>query len=95
MLSIKSGKLDFIGNYNQSPTDNRPARNVENYLDINPYWYHEHFTGKCRDFLKEIIDAMYGKDYFDHSDAQIDYFHCSHYIDINVGNWNKPYQLEQ
>ena len=34
-----------------------------------------------------------GKDYFDHSDAQIDYFHCSHYIDVNIGRWDQPYAL--
>jgi len=36
---------------------------------------------------------MKGPDFFDESDAMTDYFHLSHYTDINVGTWNKPYAL--
>ena len=36
---------------------------------------------------------MYGDDYFDESDSQTDYFHCSHYIDVNIGRWNEAYKL--
>jgi hypothetical protein len=43
----------------------------------------------------EMIAAMKGPDFFDHSDAQTDYFHRSHYIDINIGTWDKPYALEK
>ena len=37
---------------------------------------------------------MKGPDWFDKSDAMTDYFHISHYCDINVGRWNKPYFLQ-
>ena len=102
VLTIKSGKIDFIGNYNEV-VGNTPRymndplgfRPVKDSMDINPYWYQEHFTGKAKDFLKEVLDAMYGSDYFDESDAQVDYFHCSHYVDVNIGRWNKPYILEK
>ena len=36
-----------------------------------------------------------GPDFFNEDDAQTDYFHRSHYIDINIGTWNKPYALEK
>ena len=36
-----------------------------------------------------MIAAMKGPDFFDHSDIQSDYFHLSHYIDINIGQWNQ------
>lgn len=62
---------------------------------VNVYWIHDHFSGKAREFLTELKDAMYGEDYFDESDAQTDYFHCSHYIDIKLGTWNKPYEVTQ
>ena len=102
VLTIKSGKIDFIGNYNEV-VGNTPRymndplgfRPVKDSMDINPYWYQEHFTGKAKDFLKEVLNAMYGSDYFDESDAQVDYFHCSHYVDVNIGRWNKPYILEK
>jgi murein L,D-transpeptidase YafK len=37
---------------------------------------------------------MKGPDYFNNDDAMTDYFHRSHYTDINVGRWNKPYFLQ-
>jgi hypothetical protein len=60
---------------------------------VNPYHYKSHFSGRALEFLQEVIPAMYGPDYFDHSDIQTDYFHCSHYIDVSIGRWNSPYAL--
>lgn len=63
--------------------------------NVNEFWIEEHYANdpRARDFLLELKDAMLGDDYYDHSDSQIDYFNCSHYIDICAGRWNKPYQL--
>jgi predicted glycoside hydrolase/deacetylase ChbG (UPF0249 family) len=81
VLNIKSGKIDFA---KDSTSDNY------NY-QVNTYWTHEHYTGKAKQFFAEIIAAMKGPEFYDHSDAMIDYFCVSHYIDINLGNWNTPY----
>jgi len=104
VLNIKSGSIDFIENYIKTDADkhygNKMDQNQIDYirnnrsLDVNPYWYQEHYSGVAKDFLKEVLDAMYGSDYFDESDAQVDYFHCSHYVDVNIGTWNKPYEVE-
>lgn len=99
VLNIKSGPIDFIGNYNEvgSKQNHRNFghgwQDVKGNIDVNPYWYKEHFTGEALEFLGEIIPAMYGPEYFDESDIQTDYFHCSHYIDVNVGKWDKDYEL--
>ena len=58
---------------------------------VNEYWIDEHYTGVARDFLTELLAAMKGPDYFCEDDSQTDYFHRSHYTDINVGKWDKPY----
>ena len=97
VLNIKSGSIDFINNFD-SVRDRRPEYNNEKLIrthsiQVNPYWYHEHFTGEALAFMTEMVAAMKGPDFFDHSDMQTDYFHCSHYFDINVGQWNKPYEL--
>jgi len=63
------------------------------YAQINHYWIDEHFDGVARDFLNELADAMRGPDFFDDTDIMTDYFHCSHYIAINVGQFSKPYKL--
>jgi hypothetical protein len=99
VLTIKSGSIDFIGNSNrvcgashyQVASGFQP--NTRGYSDVNPYHYQSHFDGKALKFLSEILPLMYGSDYFDHSDAQTDYFHCSHYVDVNIGKWDKPYIL--
>lgn len=85
VLNIKSGKIDF---QKLSTSDNF------NY-QVNTYHTDSHFTGKAKKFFAEVIAAMKGPKFFDHSDAMTDYFHVSHYIDINLGNWNKPYILEK
>jgi hypothetical protein len=90
VLTVKSGQIDFIGNYN---TVANPATPAEHDLSVNPYWFKEQFDGTARDFLTEVAAAMKGDDYFDKSDSQSDYFHCSHYIAINIGKWNKAYVL--
>jgi hypothetical protein len=99
MLTIKQGEIDFIGNSNQVCGNDhyQVARgfkpNISGYESVNPYHYRSHFSGRALEFLQEVIPAMYGPDYFDHSDSQTDYFHCSHYIDVSIGRWNSPYAL--
>jgi hypothetical protein len=100
VLNIKSGKIDFIKNHNdvvdqRNAADLRQGHKATGYIQINTYWTDEHFTGKAKKFFAEVIAAMKGPKFFDHSDSMTDYFHCSHYIDINVGKWNKPYVLEK
>jgi len=75
VVNIKSGAIDF----------------GEDNIDVNPYWIDEHYEGKARDFLNELLAAMKGPDYFCHDDSMTDYFHRSHYTDINIGRWDRPY----
>ena len=105
VLNVKSGKIDFIENYIKTDADKVAANKMSpdtiahirknQSLDVNTYWAHEHYSGKAKQFLTEMISAMKGPDFFDETDAQTDYFHCSHYIDINIGKWDKPYIVEK
>jgi hypothetical protein len=61
-------------------------------LDVNVYWYKEHFSGKALKFLQEVIPLMNAGNH-DRSDIQTDYFDVGWYVDINIGKWNKPYAL--
>lgn len=94
VLNIKSGKLDFIGNVGRVLGE-KNKNNVQsdiNYISVNPYWYHEHFDGECVEFLKEVLTEM-NRGNHDNSDVMTDYFDVGWYVDINIGNWNKPYIL--
>jgi hypothetical protein len=96
VLNIKSGAIDFIGNYNNTvaaqPGGFRSGNPAVKSLDVNPYWYQEHFDGRALSFLKEIFTAMNVGNH-DRSDIQSDYFDVGWYVDVNVGAWNQPYEL--
>lgn len=64
-----------------------------NYIDVNTYHIDSQFEGTARKFLNELLSAMKGPDFFNHDDPMSDYFHRSHYIDIEIGQWTKPYVL--
>ena len=97
VLNIKSGPIDFIGNMNkvcsQHPRYNEQAYTpAKGHIDVNPYWYKEHFDGEALAFLSELIPAMNAGNH-DRSDIQTDYFDVGWYIDVNIGKWDKAYQL--
>jgi hypothetical protein len=62
-------------------------------VDVNPYWYHDHFDGKARKFLDEALRVLNTGNH-DNSDSQTDYFDVGWYVDVKVGKWNKPYIVE-
>jgi len=98
VVNIKSGRLPFCQNYfdtcNSGASYARPdsVREVPTYLQVNPYWCHEHFGGTCRDFLKGLVARM-NKGNHDNSDPMTDYFDVGWYVDINIGHWDKPYEV--
>ena len=101
-LTVKSGKIDFIENYINTDhntwsgkMDQRTIDSIRKSqsLDVNPYWFHEHFSGVAKDFLTEAFQALKAADWYDESDAQTDYFNTAYYVDLNIGKWNKPYLL--
>jgi hypothetical protein len=104
VLTLKSGKIDFVENYiatdaakphaGKMSADQIAYIRKNGYLDVNTYWIHEHYTGKAKAFLTEMKAAMEGPDFFNHDDAQTDYFSRSHYVDINIGKYDKPYIAE-
>ena len=93
IVNLKSGPIDFIGNFNQvSANKYQEFKFAVGSMDVNPYWYHEHFSGVAVDFLKELFDAMNVGNH-DNSDIQSDYFDVGWYVDVNIGKWNAPYAL--
>lgn len=96
VVNIKSGVIDFIGNYNDTCSarnGDRFTRTADKYIDVNPYWYNEHFSGKALSFMKALFAVM-NEGNHNRSDIQADYFDVGWYVDVNVGSWNKPYSVE-
>lgn len=88
VLNVKSGSIDFIKDFF---IDESAAKFG---IQVNPYHYKSHFTGKSVKFLSEVIPAMNSGNH-DNSNAMIDYFDVGWYVDVNIGKWNKPYTLEK
>jgi hypothetical protein len=77
VVNVKEGVLDF-----------------EEQNNVNPYWVNEHWEGAKRDFLTELLAAMKPADvWYDRSDAMTDYFDTAYYVDVNIGQWDKPYTV--
>jgi hypothetical protein len=75
--TIQSGPMDFGTNYEQ----------------VNLYWIDDHYSGPVAAILKECRDALQAAGYYDHSDAQTDYFNTAYYMHLNIGAWDKPYKI--
>lgn len=84
VLNIKEGALDMYQDYAKSEDAQKFG------IQVNPYWYKEHFSGKTKAFLSEVIPAMNAGNW-DKSDIQSDYFNVGWYVSVNIGQWNKPY----
>ena len=102
VLNIKSGSIDFIENFIETDKNKPYAKYMSQdqidyirnnkSLDVNPYWFQEHFSGKAKEFLTEVFAEM-NKGNHNNSDIQSDYFDVGWYVDVNIGSWNKPYIL--
>ena len=88
VLNVKQGSIDFIKDFGN------PEDAAKFGIQVNTYWYHEHFVGESKKFLTEVITAMNDGNH-DRSDIQTDYFDVGWYVDVNIGQWNKPYALEK
>jgi hypothetical protein len=71
------------------------------YSQVNQYWIDTHWTNpEDRAVLTQINEIMHNapgradasRKFFDHSDAQTDYFHTAFYTHLSIGSWNKPYE---
>ena len=96
VLNIKSGKIDFIKNFNEtcdlrygSPVRFTPATHS---IDVNPYHYRDHFNGKAKEVIGQLLAALHEGNH-DNSDIQTDYFDVGWYVSLKIGKWNKPYEL--
>jgi len=88
VVNISAGTLDLLSIYDDDRT----------YSQVNEF----HVVRRTADdfpvisqFYRELIDAMHGTEWYDHSDMSTDYFCIAWHIDINVGQWNKPYAVNE
>ena len=93
VLTIKSGKIDFIKNYldvQASKNYNHSPCPKPDNMQVNPYCYKEQFSGEALEFMLEIFTVMNSGNH-DNSDLMTDYFDVGWYVDVNIGKWDSPY----
>lgn len=87
-LTIRSGNVDFK-HLTVSPIACEPSKF---YVQVNEYWLDSHWTGTALQVLEELKTAMRAADWYDNSDAMVDYFDTAYYPYIHLGSWQKGYQ---
>lgn len=99
VLTIKSGVIDFISNFNKTcgadPYMQARGRSfvATDYVDVNVYHYRDHFSGQAFRAIDELYKAMMTGNH-NNSRIEVDYFDVGWYVNIHIGRWNKPYELE-
>lgn len=95
VVTIRSGSIDFIGNYNSVHATRwyeSDYRQAKDYLQVNQYYITESFTDDASDFLMRLYTIMNSLNY-DNSDIMSDYVDIGYYTQLSIGAWDKPYQL--
>lgn len=104
-LTIASGEIDFINNYienvqgdwrasEQQKQDNIAYVNRTRYIQANPYYLEDSFSGKALEFMQKAKDIM-NQGNHDRSDIMTDYFDVGWYVDLHIGRWNKPFETKK
>jgi len=101
VLTVRSGQVNFFHDLLDDRMDllgNKVSVHKEKlrenfYTSVNPYWFHEHYTGQSLAFLTEVFSALKSENWYDHSDLQMDHFDTAYFVDVNIGAWDAPYVL--
>jgi len=95
ILTISSAPLDLVAEYaaERYTAEERAECIANKHVDVNPYYWQEHFTGELLDIFAKIFAALNLNNH-DRSDIQTDYFDAGHYVKVNIGKWDKPFNVQ-
>lgn len=88
VLTISAAPINLISEQLPSPY----LKPDETYLQLNEYHLEHAYEGELLETFKRIKKAM-NTDNYDRSDVMTDYFDVGHYVSIQIGKWNKPFQV--
>jgi hypothetical protein len=94
VIKISSGSVDFMGNYNEKrKSRGLDERKYASFFGACRSDYSDSFSGDVAKIINKIAKIM-NKDNHDNSDSMTDYFDVGYYVDIRIGDYDKPYKLE-
>ena len=87
-VTIKKGNVDF------SDIMCEGDRSISvNQYHLGQYGRHAMLFDSIVDVIKKAPGkAEGGREWYDESDAMVDYFNTAFYFNLEVGSWNKPYE---
>lgn len=93
-LTISRAPVDLIANYANHGMDEarRAAAVRKGHVDVNQYWWKDHFSPELVDVFTLIFGALNLGNH-DRSDSMTDYFDVGHYVNVSIGRWDKPFVL--
>lgn len=90
VCTIRESGIDFRADFIEK--EDQWGNKVEWHYQVNEYWLERSYAGTSLAFFTELRGAM-KEGNWDNSDIMTDYFDVGWYIDINLGEWDKPYVL--
>jgi len=85
-LTIKSAPIDLLGEHKNL------APGVKGHVELNEYTLNRAYEG---DLLKTMVSISNALNTGNHnnSDSQTDYFDVGFYSHLQLGKWDKPFQV--
>jgi hypothetical protein len=96
-VAVKAGPTDFSSLFKDEYSQKRRYAQINGY-HLGNYGEHTEFFTRVQEIIKTAPSRgegfRKGEGWYDRSDAMTDYFDTAYYIDINVGAWDKPYEVK-
>lgn len=102
VLTVWSAPVDMIADHvayinarNTQPWQHR-YEEKPTHISVNHHWLDEQFVSQeLTDLWKRILETIKDAgEWFDKSDIQTDYFNTAFYISLNLGRWDKPFEVK-
>jgi len=88
--SVTAALMQFPSNYDFAIKREGNDTSDELYTQLNHYYLDTCGLGKKEiAVLKKVNDILH-TGHWDESDSMTDYFHCSHYVSLHIGKWDRP-----
>ena len=88
VMTIKSAPIDLLRCFAES---DYYKHDEATYKDVNVYHYQRNITDpEIAKIFNDIISAL-NTGNWDRSDLMTDYHDVGHYVDLQIGRWDKPF----
>jgi hypothetical protein len=88
VMTIRSAPVDLIAKINEARTEYKAENG---HANVNHHNIDRAFTDKAMVEIFSKISAALNSGNHDRSDISTDYFDVGWYVDLQIGQWNKPF----